>query len=177
MAFVKSIDESAESVSSVLGGYPVQAQAIMSLAQDLLRTGECQLSAAERELVGAYASGVNACTYCFDTHKSTAISFGVDESLLEAMVHDLEISGVDSKLLPVCQYIRKLTLTPARVTQTDVDNVFSVGWDENTFHFVVMICSFFNMMNRIMNGYGVTNTEGFRWDQGAKLADHGYLPS
>ena len=39
-----------------------------------------------------------------------------------------------------------------------------------------MICAMFNMMNRIMDGYGVKNTAEFRLSRGRILAETGYLP-
>ncbi len=39
-----------------------------------------------------------------------------------------------------------------------------------------MIGAMFNMMNRIMDGYGITNTAEFRLSRGRVLAESGYLP-
>ena len=58
--------------------------------------------------------------------------------------------------------------------QADVDAIFDAGWNEDSFHFAVMICALFNMMNRIMDGYGIENTAEFRQSRGVMLAEHGY---
>lgn len=177
MAFVKSIPESDEGVSAVMKRFPEQAIPITELVEILLRTGDCAFSNQQRELIGAYASGVNNCTYCYNTHKATAEAFGVDESLLDAMVNDLASSPVDEQLKPVLQFVKKLTESPSRMVQADADAIFDSGWDEKCFHYTVMICAAFNMMNRIMDGYGVTNTAEYRLSHGKMLAETGYLPS
>ncbi|MDP6993520.1 MAG: hypothetical protein QGF87_04125 [Woeseiaceae bacterium] len=176
MAFVKSIPESEESVAAVMGRYPAMAMPMMQLAEEILRTGECAFTHEERELIGAYASGLNNCTYCYNTHKATAEAFGVDEGLLDGMVNDLDTADIDEKMRPVLEYVRKLTKTPSKMLQADADAIFDAGWDEHCFHYAIMICAMFNMMNRIMDGYGVKNTAEFRLSRGKILAETGYLP-
>lgn len=176
MAFVKSIPESEEGVSTVMARYPEQSAPLFKLAENLMHSGDCAFSREQRELIASYASGVNDCTYCYSTHKATAEALGVEEGLLDAMLSDLASSKVDENLKPVLRYVEKLTKTPAKVSQADADEIFSAGWDEKCFHYAVMICGLFNMMNRIMEGYGITNTAGYRASRGRMLAEQGYLP-
>jgi len=174
MAFVKSVPEAEESVAAVLRRYPQHAALITELADVVMRSGDCAFTPEQRELIGAYTSGTNDCTYCYDTHKATAEAFGVDENLLESMLGDLDASGVDEKLKPVLRYVKKLTESPSRMLQADVDAIFDAGWDEDCFHYTVMICGLFNLMNRMMDGYGVKNTAKGRLMRGRKLVDTGY---
>ena len=174
MAFLKSIPESEESVAAVLRRYPNQAKLITELAEDLMRSGDCAFTSAQRELIGAYTSGTNACTYCYDTHKATAEAFGVDEKLLQSMLDDLDSSQVEEKLKPVLRYVKKLTESPSRMVQADVDAIFDAGWGEDEFHYAVMICALFNFMNRMIDGYGVENTAEGRQVRGKMLVDTGY---
>ena len=67
-----------------------------------------------------------------------------------------------------------VTETPSRMVQADVDAIFNAGCDEDCFHYTVMICGLFNLMNRIMDGYGVNNTAEGRLINGRKLVDTGY---
>ena len=174
MSFVKSIPSSEESVSAVMRRYPQQALPLTELTEIILRTGECMFTAEERELIGAFASGTNSCTYCYETHVAAAEAFGVGEGLLAGLLNDIDSSPVDEKMKPVLRYVKKLTETPSRMVQSDVDPIFEAGWDENSFHYVVMICGLFNFYNRLMDGYGVRNSAEFRQVRGAALADTGY---
>ena len=88
------------------------------------------LTVAERELIAAYVSGLNACTYCHGSHVLAASAFGIDTTLFEGLIGDLESSAVDARIKPVLAYVRKLTLTPARMTSADAKAVFDAGWDE-----------------------------------------------
>ncbi|MCH7538319.1 MAG: hypothetical protein IID57_10760 [Proteobacteria bacterium] len=67
-----------------------------------------------------------------------------------------------------------VTETPSRMVQADVDAIFNAGWDADCFHYTVMICGLFNLMNRMMDGYGVKNTAEGRLINGRKLVDTGY---
>lgn len=98
MSFVESIAKSEESVSAVLKRYPEQGISLTELTENLMRTGQCQFSAEERELIGAFVSGTNACTFCYNTHKAAAEAFGVEEGLLEKLLEDVDNSPIDDKL-------------------------------------------------------------------------------
>lgn len=174
MAFVASVPEEEESVSAVMRRYPDQAIPLTEITEIIMRTGDCDFSPQQRELIAAFASGSNNCTYCFNTHKATAEAFGVDEGFLSSLLDDLEGGPVDVKLKPVLRYVKKLTETPSRIVQADADAIFEAGWDEDCFHFTVMICALFNFYNRLIDGYGVKNTAEFRLDRGQALATQGY---
>ena len=174
MSFLASIPEAEESVSAVLKRYPDHAIPLTQLTQIVMRTGECAFTHPQRELIAAYASGTNDCTYCYNSHRATAEAFGVEEGLLNSMLDDLDASAVDEKLKPVLRYVGKLTATPSRMVQSDVDAIFEAGWDEDSFHYAVMICALFNFYNRLMDGYGVENTPEFRESRGRMLAETGY---
>lgn len=171
MAFVKSVPPAEESVSAIMRRYPAQAVPMTELTEIVMRTGACRFTPQQRELIAAFASGTNACTYCFETHRATAEAFGVDEGLLRALLDDIDASAVDEAMKPVLRYVGKLTRTPSRIVQADVDAIINAGWDENDFHYAVMICGLFNFYNRLIDGYGVTNTAEFRSSRGRALAD------
>jgi uncharacterized peroxidase-related enzyme len=174
MAFVKSVPKAEESVATVMRRYPAQAIALTELTNIIMRSGDCAFTSEQRELIAAYSSGLNDCTYCYNTHKATAEAFGVDENLLESMLGDLDASAVDDKLKSVLRFVKKLTQSPSRMVQADADAIFDAGWDEDCFHYTVMICGLFNLMNRMMDGYGVRNTADFRKSRGKVLAENGY---
>ena len=178
MSFISSVPFEDESVWAVMSRYMDQTTPLFSLMDIIMRTGDCNLNSQERELLAAFTSSANNCTYCYNTHKSTAEAFGVDEGLLEFISVDIDSSPVAEKLKPLLHYVKKLTLTPAKMVQADVDNIFAAGWDENDFHYVVMVCAIFNFFNRLIDGYGVKNVMDYRLNHGKELADHGYsLPT
>jgi len=57
------------------------------------------------------------------------------------------------------RFIKKLTLSPNQITQTDADMVFAAGWDEQSFHDAILVCARFSMMNRLTLGHGLIANE------------------
>jgi len=68
-------------------------------------------------------------------------------ALFEKLIEDIDTAPVDDKLKPVLHYVRKLTLTPARMVQADAD--------EHALHDAVAVYATINFMNRLVLGHGV----------------------
>ena len=81
--------------------------------------------------------------------------WGMKEGVLDALMEDIDTADVDEKLKPGLYYVKKLTLTPGRMTQKDADDVFAAGWDDGALLEAANICALFCMMNRVAYGAGV----------------------
>ncbi len=123
---------------------------------DAILRGESELSIAERELIAAYVSGLNACQFCFGAHKIYAKVFGVEEGLIDALIADPATAPVEDKLRPVLAYVKKLTTLPSRLVEADAQAVYRAGWSEAGLYDAVQVCALFNFMNRIIEGTGVS---------------------
>ena len=141
-------------LSSLFYRYPQNVPALMEFTEWVLRApGE--LSIGERELIATYISGLNGCDFCFQSHKAYAIVFGIESALIEALLADIETSGVDEKLKPLLHYVKKLNDRPTGLENADSDAVYRAGWSERALYEAVQVCALFNMMNRIVLGTGV----------------------
>lgn len=122
--------------------------------QDVMR-GKSAFTAGERELIAAYVSGLNACNYCYGSHQAIAADLNVDPQLLEAILKDIATAPIEERLRPVFYLVQKLTLTPSKTTQDDIDKVLTAGWDKEAVEDAIAICSLFNFMNRLVSGFGL----------------------
>ncbi len=138
--------------------FPRGVQPLLSFHDEVLR-GESELSAAEREMIAAYTSGLNACNFCHGSHRMIAEVHGIEPEVFENLVNEPEKAGLAPKWLPLLAYLRKLTMTPARLTDADAREVLDAGWSEEAFYNAILVCASFNMMNRIVEGCGVVPTE------------------
>ena len=172
MPFRKWLPENARP-GLLLKPHPESGALVMRLTEVLLR-GPSSLTPAQRELIAAYTSAVNACEFCYGTHAATAEALGVDERWLTRLIDDIDSAPVDAKLKPILRYVRKLTRNPARVRQEDVNAIFAAGWDEDAFYHAVSICGLFNYYNRLIEGYGVKSSPEYRKRVGERLAEQGY---
>lgn len=146
--------EGEPSLDKVFRRFPHTLPPLLEYHDRLLRDPS-PLTVAERELIAAYVSGLNSCTYCHGAHVVAAQAFGIDPGLFDGLMSDLESSAVDAKLKPLLAYVRKLTLTPAMMSEADAAPVYAAGWDEQALFDAVSVCALFNFMNRIIEGSGI----------------------
>lgn len=161
------------SLLQVFQRFPATARPLIAYHEALMR-GPSDLSVGDRELIAAYVSGLNACGYCHGVHAATAAAFGLDAGLLSAVLDDLETAPVAERLRPLLRYVGKLTREPARIAETDANAVYAAGWTEAALHDAVSVCALFNMMNRLVDGLGVSGDPGYLAMSGKRLRDGGY---
>ena len=133
---------------------------------DVILRGDSPLSVGDRELIASYVSGLNACRFCFGAHPAIAESHGIDPVLLENLIENPEQAGVEEKLLPLLAYVKKLTLSPSKISPSDAQAVFAAGWEEKALFHAIAVCALFNFMNRIVEGCGITPSA--EMDEGRK---------
>ncbi|VAX39463.1 hypothetical protein MNBD_PLANCTO02-3112 [hydrothermal vent metagenome] len=153
--------------------FPQSAIPLIDFHEVLLR-GDSPFSKAERELIAAYVSGLNACSYCHGIHTVTAQQFGIPVNVMTELMEDVATSTIDDAMKPVLQYAKKLTETPERITKEDAQTIFSAGWNETALHNLVMVTSLFNCMNRIIFGLGVDVSSEYHEVSGKRLHEGGY---
>ena len=122
--------------------------------EQLLR-GDSPLSPAEREFIAAYVSGLNNCRYCYETHRETAINYGLSGELIASLVADPELSDAPERLRPLLRYARKLTLDQGSMQMEDAEAVRAAGWSERALHDLILVTAMFNFMNRFVHGHGI----------------------
>lgn len=174
MPFFKSLGEDA-GVRHIVGLNPAAGRALIEFHAAALRNAS-GLPSADKELIAAYVSGLNACQYCYGVHAETAKAFGVEEGLIEQLLADVDSAPVQDKLRPLLSFARKLTLEPARMTQSDADAVYAAGWGEAELHDAVLTICLFNFMNRLLEGHGVKGNAELYASRGRALREHGYAP-
>ncbi len=157
----------------VFRAYPATARPLLDYHEVLMR-GASPLTVAEREFIAAYVSGLNACSYCHGVHSATAEAFGIDASVFEAVLADIDAAPVAPKLKPILHYVKKLTRLPARLTSADAETVYAAGWNEHALHDAISVCALFNFMNRLVEGFGIAGNAEYFQLSGKRLYDGGY---
>lgn len=146
--------EGEPNLDKVFRRFPHTIRPLLEYHDRLLRDPS-PLTVAERELIAAYVSGVNSCTFCHGAHVVAARAFGIDPALFDGLMADVASSQVDNRLKPILAYVGKLTRTPSMMTEADAHKVYEAGWDEQALFDAVSVCALFNFMNRIVEGSGI----------------------
>jgi uncharacterized peroxidase-related enzyme len=174
MPFFKSLPDDC-GVRHILQMNKPVGRALVQLHQSLLRT-DSPLTPDQHELIAAYVSGLNECQYCFGVHSETAQAFGVPEKALREMLFDLDQQGIDPKMKPLLEYVRRLTLSPQQLVQADADAVFAAGWSERALHDAILTTCLFSFMNRLLQGHGCKGNPEIFKTRGKALREEGYAP-
>lgn len=158
MPFFPSLPEDA-GVRKIWETFNPEAHEGLSLFSRSFMRKEGKLTPADKETIAAYVSELNDSDYCFIGHSRAAVKLGADRAVFEPLMEDIATAPVREEMKPLLSFIKKLTLTPARVTQADVDEVFAAGWDEQSVHQAICVCARFSMMNRLTLGHGLIANE------------------
>jgi len=151
-------------LSDVFKTFPAGAAPLMEFHDIVLRKSS-PLSVAQRELIAALVSILNACDFCFGAHVAIAESFGVDPSVFDELLADIDSANIEESLKPLLSYVKKLTLSPSKIVDADAQAVFDAGWSEQALHDAITVCALFNFMNRIVDGHGVITNDSIKSGQ------------
>ncbi len=153
--------------------YPATCKPLGEFTEDAMR-GPSPFTQGQRELIAAYVSGLNACKYCHGTHVGVAAACGVAPDLIAALLADIKTAPIKAKMKPILSYVRKLTLSPACMTVADAASVYDAGWNDDALYSTVLVTALFNFYNRLVDGVGLTLTEGYHAEAGQRLSTQGY---
>ena len=113
-----------------------------------------------QEVISSYVSTLNNCPYSYANHWANARHLMADdekaakvEAALRAHSPRDVFEGAELALL---NYAEKLTLSPGNITKEDVDSLKSAGVEDGEILEANQIIGYFNYVNRLLNGLGVT---------------------
>lgn len=75
--------------------------------------------------------------------------------MLAALERDPASATLDDKQRALVGYALKLTLTPERISERDVQELRDAGLSDAAIHDVAAITAYFNFVNRMASGLGV----------------------
>ena len=153
MSFLPSLPERTI-LGDVLKAFSKGVPELLAYHDAILR-GPSPLKIAERELIAAYVSGLNACRFCYNAHTVYAERFGIAPEVFEAALAHLDTAPVEARMKPILRLAKKLTETPESVTSQDHAAIIDAGWPEEAVADVIFVTALFNFMNRVVSGFGV----------------------
>ena len=152
---------------------PASCKPLGELTEVAMR-GPSPFTQGQRELIAAYVSGLNACNYCHATHAGVAAAFGVEPELFNALLTDIDLAPVEDRMKPILRYARKLTLSPARMSEADAAALYEAGWGDEALYSTVLVAALFNFYNRLVDGVGLALPEGYVAEAAKRLSTQGY---
>ena len=116
-----------------------------------------------QETISSYVSILNDCPYSLANHWANARHLIGDDARADAIEAALQADAPEQAFegaeLALLRYARKLTRAPGAMTEADVTVMRDAGLDDGQILEANQIIGYFNYVNRLLNGLGVT-TEG-----------------
>lgn len=147
---------------------------------DVLLHAPHPLSAADRELIGAYVSSLNGCAFCRASHAAiAACHLDNDEALVERVLLDPTQAPISEKLKALLAIAARVQRSGRDVRDEDVARAREMGASDLEIHDTVLLAALFCFFNRYVDGLGAwTPSDPEAYRQRARLtAQHGYAAS
>jgi len=136
--------------------------------------GPSPLPQGMRELIGAFVSSRNQCSFCSCAHEAVAVQL-LDRELVDEVLEDFETSRLDAAHKELFRYVSKVAENPALVTDSDISKLKEAGWSEEAIYDALTVASLFKFYNTWNNGSGVRNMRAPDYQHsGERLVNMGY---
>jgi uncharacterized peroxidase-related enzyme len=172
------VPEGLPGIFGLITAYPKPAKHLAGLAQGLLR-GASPLTPAEREMIAAFVSSQNECSFCLNSHAAAARRLlGGERQVADQVLSDYQTARVSEKLKALLAIADKVRQDGRLVTAEDVARARAAGADDQAIHDTVLIAAAFCMFNRYVDGLGTwapDDTVAYE-RMGKELAEKGYQP-
>jgi uncharacterized peroxidase-related enzyme len=114
------------------------------------------LSRLHKEMIGSYASYLNSCPYCLDSHAFFLKQQGASDKTVAAFMEgNLKEASLTDAELALMKYVELVSQAAYRTTPEDVQKLRETGWKEEQIAEAVYVIALFAMFNRIANAFGV----------------------
>jgi uncharacterized peroxidase-related enzyme len=112
------------------------------------------------ECLGIYTSLANRCDYSVAHHYAGLRRLVADEGkadrIYTALARGKPEEAFAGKELALLRYVRKLTLSPGDMKDSDIAALRGAGADDGEILEANQVSAYFNYSNRLLNGLGVT---------------------
>ena len=176
MAHIK-VPEGVPGIRSLVMFRPDTGKHLYDLAHVLLREPS-PLSSAERELIAAYVSSRNNCTFCMSSHAAAARElYGDERDIVDCTIENVLEAPLSEKMKALLNIAAKVARSGKDVTTGDVENARKHGAGDRDIHDTVLIAAAFCMFNRYVDGLAtLTPTDPRAYDEmGKRMTTVGYV--
>jgi uncharacterized peroxidase-related enzyme len=136
--------------------------------------GPSEWSVSDRELMAAFVSKMNECSFCIGAHTATAALAYHDEAKVSAVLSDLETAPIEEPLRATLRMLGKLTREHA-IDVDDMCAVLAAGVSQEQIEDALAVCFAFNTTDRLADAFGFELLSPSDFEAGAKyLLKRGY---
>ncbi len=157
---VKGPNNAIDNVLSIHSLRPHSLVGHMTLYKSVLHNSNNTLPKWYLEAIGVYVSFLNTCDYCVQHHFEGLRRLLNDDvkakEFFEAIQHKTLDGYFEKRYFEGIKYAQKLTLTLEKIEQGDIERLKNVGFTDGEILEINQVTSYFNYVNRMVLGLGVT---------------------
>lgn len=116
--------------------------------------GDSTLTKAEREMIAVVVSVTNDCAYCIAAHSAALRKLTKNPALADQIAADYAQADIPDRMKRALDYAVKLTRSPDRMTEPDVQLLREASWDDEDVMDIAEVTALFNFSNRMASGLG-----------------------
>ncbi len=122
--------------------------------------GKGTLSRPQREMIAVVVSAANDCEYCVAHHSTALRRYIADDGFVGQLARDFMGAKLEPKERAMLEYATKLTRKPSTISEDDLERLRKVGFSDDEILHITFIASYFNFVNRLASGLGVSIEAG-----------------
>ena len=136
--------------------------------------GPSAWSVGDRELMAAYISHLNQCSFCVKAHSAIAVKADGNHERIEKVLADLQTAPIEAPLCATLQMLAELTQKQA-VNAEQIRTVLAAGVSPQQIEDALAVGFAFNVTNRLADAFGFFVPADDAFEAGAKyLLKRGY---
>jgi uncharacterized peroxidase-related enzyme len=169
------LPEELPGIRGLLAFRPETAKPLGDLADALLHAPGT-LSPGDREMIAAYVSRLNDCTFCHNSHAAIAACHLENENLVTTVMQGPDTAAISEKLKALLAVAARVQQGGRAVRTEDIDRARRAGATDTEIHDTVLIAAAFCMFNRYVDAlatWAPSDPEGYR-QRAADVAKLGY---
>ncbi|MFO8029596.1 MAG: peroxidase-related enzyme [Cyclonatronaceae bacterium] len=121
--------------------------------------GKSPLKRYQREMLGVVASAANRCAYCVNHHEQALLAYWKDAVRCRQLSSDRSSVDLAEEDRLLCDLADKLTRNETSDYSADIRVLQEAGLDDRAILDAVQVIAYFNFVNRMVLGLGVTFNE------------------
>lgn len=121
--------------------------------------GKSPLQRYQREMMGIVVSVENDCDYCINHHEQALLAYWKDEQRTEHLRKNREKAELSNTDKLLCKLAEHLTRNSGQEVPELITQLKDTGLADRAILDAVQVISYFNFVNRLVTGLGVTYNE------------------
>ena len=159
---IKGPDDSVDNIMLAHSLRPHTLEGHMAIYKMVLHYPENTVPKWFLECLGVYTSLRNGCSYCVEHHFSGLCRLLEDSerahAIRRALGSESFVDVFDAKEAGALRYAGKLTDSPMKVKEKEVEGLRQLGWDDGEILEINQVVAYFAYANRTVLGLGISTT-------------------